>query len=147
MVISHPALLLDTSVLIASERSGEHPDALLDQLEKHFGGGPYGISFATIAELADGVYRSPDEAVQAKRMRLLQSWQRLLPVYPADAITGLRIGQLRAEAARSGIALPFADLIIGATALTFGCGVLTINLRDFRAVPRLLVYTLPEVGA
>jgi predicted nucleic acid-binding protein len=38
-----------------------------------------------------------------------------------------------------GIAVPFADLLIGATALSLGYSVLTANVRHFNLIPDLTV--------
>ena len=35
--------------------------------------------------------------------------------------------------------IPFGDLLIGATALSLGFKVLTVNLRDFQRIPGLTV--------
>jgi predicted nucleic acid-binding protein len=43
------------------------------------------------------------------------------------------------DAALSSIGLPFADLLIGATALSLGFSVPTVNLRHFRLVPGLKI--------
>ena len=44
-----------------------------------------------------------------------------------------------AEARKTGCVIPFADLLIGATALRFGYAVGTRNLRHFQAIPNLTV--------
>jgi predicted nucleic acid-binding protein len=44
-----------------------------------------------------------------------------------------------AEARKTGCVIPFADLLIGATALRFGYGVGTRKLRHFRMIPGLVV--------
>jgi len=48
-------------------------------------------------------------------------------------------GKLDGEQQRNGVVIPFADLLIGATALWLGYSVLTVNLRDFRRIPGLSV--------
>jgi predicted nucleic acid-binding protein len=47
--------------------------------------------------------------------------------------------QIDAEQKAQGIVIPFADLLIGATALSLGFSVLTTNLRHFRLIPGLEV--------
>ena len=44
-----------------------------------------------------------------------------------------------AETRKRGIVIPFADLQIGVTALVFDYAVLTLNFRDFEAIPGLRV--------
>lgn len=48
-------------------------------------------------------------------------------------------GRLDGEQAAKGIVIPFADLLIGATALSLGYSVLTTNIRHFRLIPGLTV--------
>ena len=48
-------------------------------------------------------------------------------------------GKLDGEQQSKGVVIPFRDLLIGATALSLGYAVLTVNLRDFRRIPGLSV--------
>ena len=43
------------------------------------------------------------------------------------------------ESKGEGYYIPFADLLIGATALSLNFAVLTVNLRHFRLIPGLSV--------
>jgi predicted nucleic acid-binding protein len=47
--------------------------------------------------------------------------------------------KIDAEARGAGRTIPFADLLIGATALHFGYAIGTRNLRHFQMVPNLAV--------
>ena len=47
--------------------------------------------------------------------------------------------KIDAEARRSGQTIPFADLLIGATALHFGYAIGSRNLRHFQMIPNLIV--------
>ena len=51
-------------------------------------------------------------------------------------------GKLDAEQQSRGIVVPFADLLIGATALSLGYSVLTVNARHFGRIPGLSVIQL-----
>jgi predicted nucleic acid-binding protein len=55
---------------------------------------------------------------------------------------GQMAARLDAEAKRTGRAIPFADLLIGVTALRFDYGVGTRNLRHFQMIPGLPVIKL-----
>ena len=46
------------------------------------------------------------------------------------------------QRALRGVILPFADLLIGATALHHGCEVVTENIRHFEMIPDLVVRKL-----
>jgi predicted nucleic acid-binding protein len=50
--------------------------------------------------------------------------------------------KIDAEASQAGRVIPFADLLIGATALHFGYAVATRNLRHFRMIAGLKVIDL-----
>jgi predicted nucleic acid-binding protein len=51
-------------------------------------------------------------------------------------------GKLDGEQQSKGVVIPFGDLLIGATALSLGYSVLTVNLRDFRRIPGLSIVQL-----
>jgi len=60
-------------------------------------------------------------------------------VYPYTKETALLAGKLDGEEQSRGVVIPFSDLLIGATALSLGFKVLTVNLRDFQRIPGLSV--------
>ncbi len=51
-------------------------------------------------------------------------------------------GKLDAEQQSRGVVIPFADLLIGATALSLDYSVLTTNLRHFERIPGLALLQL-----
>ncbi len=51
-------------------------------------------------------------------------------------------GRLDGEQRSRGVIIPFADLLIGATALALGYSVLTVNARHFERIPGLTVVKL-----
>jgi predicted nucleic acid-binding protein len=51
-------------------------------------------------------------------------------------------GKIEGEQAARGISIAFEDLLIGSTALHFGCSVATLNARHFRLIPGLSVVQL-----
>jgi tRNA(fMet)-specific endonuclease VapC len=60
-------------------------------------------------------------------------------VYPYTTETALLAGKLDGEQQNLGVVIPFADLLIGATALALGYSVLTVNDRHFGRIPGLSV--------
>ena len=56
--------------------------------------------------------------------------------------TALLAGKLDGELQSRGVVVPFADLLIGATALTLSYAVLTDNVRHFESIPGLSVMKL-----
>jgi tRNA(fMet)-specific endonuclease VapC len=65
-----------------------------------------------------------------------------LTVYPYTKETALLAGKLDGEQQSRGAVIPFADLLIGATALALGYSVLTVNVRHFQRIPGLSVVKL-----
>jgi predicted nucleic acid-binding protein len=51
-------------------------------------------------------------------------------------------GKLDGEQQAGGVTIPFGDLLIGATALSLGFSLLTVNTRHFRLIPNLQVIQL-----
>ena len=51
-------------------------------------------------------------------------------------------GQIEGEQAAQGIAIPFEDLVIGATALHLGYDVATLNVKHFQLIPKLKIVIL-----
>jgi predicted nucleic acid-binding protein len=71
--------------------------------------------------------------------------ERLLTAVPVEPLT-LRTARIAAkidgEAKNRGVTIPFADLLIGSTAIDLGYAVITTNLRHFRMIPGLNVIDL-----
>jgi predicted nucleic acid-binding protein len=65
-----------------------------------------------------------------------------LTVCPYTKETMMLAGKLDGEQQSKGVVILFGDLLIGATALSLGYSVLTVNLRDFRRIPGLSVVQL-----
>ena len=65
-----------------------------------------------------------------------------LVVYPFTQQSAMLAGKLDGEQQNRGVVIPFADLLIGATALSLGFSVLTANVRHFRLIPGLSVVQL-----
>ena len=53
--------------------------------------------------------------------------------------TAFLAGRIHGEQMANGVSIPYADLLIGATALSIGFSVLTSNPRHFRLIPGLTV--------
>lgn len=60
-------------------------------------------------------------------------------LYPFTKEAAFVAGRLDAERQLQGINVPYADLLIAATALSLGFSVITTNLRDFQRIPELRV--------
>ena len=64
-----------------------------------------------------------------------------MAIYPFTVEIAALAGRLGGEAAGLGFHIPFADLLIGATALHLNFAILTANERHFRMIPNLQVLT------
>lgn len=135
-------LILDSSIVISAERSGQTAADLLDRIVTKFGDQPAAISAVGLTELVHGVYRAYTPEILQRREAFLQELTSLVAVYPYTAEVAWLAGRIDAEQRTGGVVIPFADLLIGATVLSLGFDVLTLNLRDFRRIPRLSVHLI-----
>ena len=63
-------------------------------------------------------------------------------MYPYTSETAMIAGRIDAEQQARGIVVPFSDLLIGATALSIGFSVITVNMRHFRLITGLSVISM-----
>ena len=96
----------------------------------------------TVIELEHGLHRANTPELAPKRRAYLDT----IFLVDSGGAVHKRDGQLAAkidtEAKQTGLVIPFEDLLIGVTALHFGYGVCTRNLRHFRMIPNLNVIEL-----
>jgi predicted nucleic acid-binding protein len=135
-------LILDSSVIIAAERRGETVEQLIARIFRTTGDQDAALSAVGLTELVDGLYRAPTPEMRARRESFLNELLADLTVYPYTKETALLAGKLDAEQQNRGVVIPFADLLIGATALALSYSVLTVNVRHFERIPGLLVVKL-----
>jgi len=62
-----------------------------------------------------------------------------MKVHPVSIEIAELAGRIEGELAEKGISIAMEDLLIGATALSVGFGVATLNLRHFQLIPGLSV--------
>ena len=130
-------LILDFSIVIASERRGETVERLIERVVGVTGDQEAALSAIGLTELIHGLYRAQTQAVRLRRQTFLDELLRDLTVYPYTKETAMLAGKLDGEQQSKGIVIPFGDLLIGATALSLGFSVLTENLRHFQKIPGL----------
>jgi tRNA(fMet)-specific endonuclease VapC len=135
-------LILDTSTLVTAERLGHSVSEILEQLQNAWGENEVGLSAVTIVELTHGVQRAKLEAQRQMRQAFVRELRAAISVYPLTDEIAERAGLISAQEAERGITLPFADLLIGATALHLGFEVVTENVRHFQMIPNLVVRNL-----
>jgi predicted nucleic acid-binding protein len=132
-------LILDSSVVIASERRGETVERLIERVVGVTGDQEAALSAIGLTELIHGLYRAQTPAVRLRRQSFLDELLRDVTVYPYTKDTAMLAGKLDGEQQSKGVVIPFGDLLIGATALSLGFSVLTENLRHFQKIPGLSV--------
>lgn len=120
-----------SSVLIAAERQALPVSTLLEQLQRQH--------TATESRTGARDLSRPAAATGLQKKCLSGYGFRGHPrriVYPRNRQI---VAQIDAEARKNGIVIPFADLLIGGTALGLGYALVTSNLRHFQEIPGLTV--------
>jgi predicted nucleic acid-binding protein len=135
-------LVLDSSVVIAAERGGYNVVQMLQQIVAATGDQRSVLSSIGLTELVHGVYRAQSPQVRTRRDSFVRELLNNVEVHPYARGTAILAGQIDGEQQSRGIIIPFADLLIGATALEIGYSLLTVNVRHFRLIPGLSVLQL-----
>jgi tRNA(fMet)-specific endonuclease VapC len=135
-------LVLDSGLPIAAERDARPVSELLAAIEREHRETEIVLSSITVIELEHGLYRARSAEQARKRREYLDGVFLAIPVEPFTRAMGQLAAKVDAEARLLGRTIPFADLLIGATALHFGYAVGTRNLRHFQTIPNLAVIQL-----
>jgi tRNA(fMet)-specific endonuclease VapC len=125
-------LLIDTGVFIEAERTRL-------RLPELAGDEPVAISAVTAGELLHGVYRALDPVRRARREQFVEAILERFPVVEFGLPAARVYARLWAELLSVGQPAGTHDLLIAATALAVGYGVLTVDIRDFGRIPGLRV--------
>ena len=132
-------LILDTNILVRAERKRLDLAQCLETVNSFSGESKFAISVITLTELAHGEFREIYPSVQRYRTQFLQDLVDSVSVYEVDVSIALRAGRLDGLLAEKGVAIGISDLLIAATAVANGFGVLTANSKHFFPVPTLRV--------
>lgn len=132
-------LILDTTVVIAAERRHHTVRRILEQFKSDFGETEVGLSVVTVVELTHGIQRAGTDERRQRRQAFVDELIRDVPVHPITLETARLAGRIEGAQAAEGINIAFEDLLIAATALQLGFGVVTANVRHFEHVPGLTV--------
>jgi len=136
-------LILDSSVVIAGERRGHTVRHILEQFKTGYGEIEIGLSVVTIVELTHGIQRAGTEERRQRRQAFVDELIRDVPVHPVTLEIARLAGRIEGDEAAQGVTIAFEDLLIAATALQLGFGVVTGNVRHFEVVPGLKVVNAP----
>ena len=132
-------VLLDSTVAISAERSKISVHQLFQRIAQNVGQQDIAISAIGYTELLHGLYRATVPSHRLVRESFLRVIREEVPILPYTQTTADWAAKLGAHAANTGENIPYADLLIGATAMSVGYSVLTANLRHFRMIPGLEV--------
>ena len=135
-------LILDTSILIASERRGEAVEDILRSARTAYGEFDVALSAISAVELTHGIYRAKSSADRERRRLFTEGVFSDLIVHPVSLAIAQLAGRIEGEEAAKGISIAIDDLLIGATALHLGFDVATLNVKHFRLIPGLKTVTL-----
>jgi predicted nucleic acid-binding protein len=127
--------VVDSSVLVTAERGTLTTPEVVRNLQGAAGDLPIVMSAITVAELGHGIYHTRDEEKSRKRRRFLDELKQYVPIHPITGTTAEIIARIGGEQAARGITVPFADLIIGASALELKYAIATHNIRHFQLIP------------
>ncbi len=126
-------LLIDTSVLIAVERSGSRPESVVESA----GDRRLHLAAITASELLHGIHRADSAVRRDRRERFSEAILTSLPVLAFDLETARVHARLWADLTRRGQPIGAHDLQIAATALFHGLSLATTNEREFRRIAGL----------
>ena len=135
-------LVLDSSVVIAAERQREPAEQLLRRVISLSGDQQVVLSAVGLTELALAIYRASNPVQRQNHQRFLDDLLLGVEVISYTQSTALLAGKIDGEQRAQGVTIPFADLMIGVTALEYGFAVTTANLRHFRLIPGLSVVSI-----
>jgi predicted nucleic acid-binding protein len=135
-------LILDTSILIESERRSEGVEDILRSVRGAHGETDIALSAVSAVELTHGIYRARTDADRDRRRVFVEGVFHDLIVHPLTLAIAQLAGRIEGEQAARGVSIAMEDLIIGATALHLGFDVVTLNVRHFQAIPGLNVLSL-----
>jgi tRNA(fMet)-specific endonuclease VapC len=135
-------LVLDSGVLIIAEREARPVSELLASIEDQCGENEVALSSITVIELEHGLHRARTPEQSRTRRDYLDTVFAAIPVQPFTREMAQIAAKVDADSRAAGRTIPFADLLIGVTALHLGYAIGTRNVRHFRMIPELAVVEL-----
>lgn len=129
------ARLIDTNVFITLERRRGHLSDLYQALPDP----RIAMSSITASELLYGLHRASVPEQRERRERFVEFLLSRVPVIPIDLDVARVHSRIWVDLEMQGVRIGDRDLLIAATALHYGYGVVTENRREFDRVPRLIV--------
>ncbi len=118
----------------------ERDDIPLSVVADAVKGEPIGIASITASELLVGVHRADSAERRLRRVEFVEDVLRSVPVVGFELAMARTHAQLSVELRATGQSIGSHDLLIAATALTIGYGVMTHNARHFARIPGLELF-------
>ncbi len=128
-------LVLDSTILIDAERRTFDLEGLLDEA----GDDTVAIAAITASEMLHGVERATDPAKRLARSRFVESLLDAIPPIPFGLVEARVHARLWATLATKGRMIGSHDMQVAATALSLECEVATLNQKEFKRVPGLVL--------
>lgn len=100
------------------------------------------LSSISLTELVHGIYRASSEPMRLRRKAFVDELRAGLTVYSYTEEAAMLAGRIDGEQTAKGNIIPFTDLLIGATALSLGFSIMTINVRHYKIIPGLNVIAI-----
>lgn len=124
-------VVVDTSVVVDHLRRPS-VNSIFSRLIRNHAASKIAVSLVSIQEL----YTGKSTRIQDEKTRLLSILANL-EVIPYDYTIAKKAGIIQRDLP---IGIGFADAAIGATAITSGAKLLTLNPKHFRGIPKLALY-------
>ncbi len=135
-------LVLDSSVVIAAERSGQTVAEFFRGIVSQCGNQRVTLTAVGLSEMVHAIYRAPTDALRNRREIFIQNLLNDMEILPFATDAAFRAGRIDGEQRALGLTIPGIDLLIGATALSYGYNLATKNLRHFQMIPGLTIVQL-----
>ena len=135
-------VIIDSSLAITAERAHWTVPEMIERVITACGTTPAALAAVGAVELLHGIWRAKDPQIRERRTQFIETLLRALPVEPLTLKTARIAAQIDGQSKSRGVTIPFADLLIGSTALELDYSVVTGNVRHFRLIPGLKIMEL-----
>ncbi len=127
-------LILDTSILIATERERFDLETMLGNLDP---AEPVGVTAISASEFLHGIERAKKSEIKEKRLRFVELMLSRFQIHPFGLEDARIHAAIWARLEESGGMIGAHDLLIAATCLHLDAQLATLNTAEFSRVPGL----------
>jgi tRNA(fMet)-specific endonuclease VapC len=122
-------VIVDTSVLVAAERTGTGLELPADE--------QVGLSTVVLMEYWKGVERADSSLRRRKRIEFFELASAAFDVLPVTAVTATTAARIWSDLVRRGTMIGAVDLLIAASAFERDWSLATFDVRHFGRAPGL----------